>query len=112
MQQFDIIDYKIKRSAFGFLIFAAVILLISISLSLFSKPEKLVLDGRIDINTATVASLTRLPGIGEKLAQKIVDYRAANSEDDAKPFICVDDLTKVNGIGIKKAKQISEYITY
>lgn len=33
------------------------------------------IEGRINPNTATWMSMARLPGIGEKLAQAIVDYR-------------------------------------
>ena len=113
MQQIDIIDYKIKRSAFVFLISVAALASISILFSLFCQPtDKLVLDGRIDINSATAASMTRLPGIGDKLAQKIVDYRYSQLAEGLKPFSCVEDLAKVNGIGDKKAKQISEYVKF
>lgn len=50
---------------------------------------------RIDINTASVAELATLPGIGESKAKAIVEYRAAD------PFHAVEDLKKVKGIGDK-----------
>jgi competence protein ComEA len=50
---------------------------------------------RIDINSASVAELATLPGIGEAKAKAIVEYRAAD------PFKTVDDLKKVKGIGDK-----------
>ncbi|MCF3097862.1 helix-hairpin-helix domain-containing protein [Aeromonas australiensis] len=51
-------------------------------------------DGKLNLNTATLAELTNLKGIGDKKAQAIVDYR----EQQGK-FTSVDQLADVNGIG-------------
>ena len=48
----------------------------------------------LDLNTATAEELTALPGIGEALAQRIVDYREAHG-----PFEAVEDIMNVSGIG-------------
>ena len=48
----------------------------------------------VDVNTADVAALMTLPGIGPALAQRIVDDRAANG-----PYKSVEDLARVKGIG-------------
>jgi competence protein ComEA len=50
--------------------------------------------GVLDLNTATVADLDALPGIGPVLAQRIVDHRTAHG-----PFTSVDQLDDVSGIG-------------
>ncbi|QSR48894.1 ComEA family DNA-binding protein [Aeromonas veronii] len=50
--------------------------------------------GKVDINTATLAELTSLKGIGDKKAQAIVDYREKQGK-----FTSVDQLADVNGIG-------------
>jgi competence protein ComEA len=50
--------------------------------------------GLLDLNTATVADLDALPGIGPVLAQRIVDHRTAHG-----PFSSVDQLDDVSGIG-------------
>lgn len=50
--------------------------------------------GLLDLNTATLADLDALPGIGPVLAQRILDWRAANGD-----FTNVDELGEVTGIG-------------
>jgi competence protein ComEA len=62
--------------------------------------------GKININTATVEDLDKLPGIGPALAQRIVDYRKAYG-----PFKKIDDLKNVTGIGDKLFEQIKNLIT-
>lgn len=63
-------------------------------------------DGKVNINTATAAQLEELPGIGEVIAQRIVDYRTQHG-----PFKTVRDLLKVEGIGQKKFESIEDYVT-
>jgi competence protein ComEA len=60
----------------------------------------------VNINTADVALLDQLPGIGPTVAQKIVDYRKENG-----PFIRVDDLLKIPGIGPSTMDEIRGLIT-
>lgn len=58
----------------------------------------------ININTASVEELTRLKGIGEKIAARIVEYR------QEKPFEKIEDIMNVSGIGEKKFEDIREMI--
>jgi competence protein ComEA len=60
----------------------------------------------IDINRAEAWLLETLPGIGEVLAQRIVDYRSENG-----PFKRIEDLLKVSGIGEATFDKIKDYIT-
>ncbi len=39
-----------------------------------------IIEGRVNVNTASAAVLTCIPGIGEDKAQQLVDYRLANSD--------------------------------
>ena len=58
------------------------------------RPDSLLEGETIDVNTADVYDLQRLPGIGEKRAQAIVAYR-----EEHGPFQSVDELDNVSGIG-------------
>ena len=60
----------------------------------------------LDLNTATAAELMELPGIGEKLAERIVAYRAANG-----PFSSVEEIMEVEGIGEGKFADLEGRIT-
>ncbi len=62
--------------------------------------------GPIDLNRASAGQLTRLPGIGPKIARRIVDDR-----NQRGPFKSVDDLTRVKGIGKKTVKKLGPKIT-
>lgn len=58
-----------------------------------AEPEPAT-DAPVNINTADEAALRTLQGVGEVLAQRILDYRAEHGV-----FLTVDELTNVKGIG-------------
>jgi competence protein ComEA len=60
----------------------------------------------INVNTASAAQLEALPGIGEVIAQRIVDYRTQNG-----PFASVDGLLDVSGIGDAILGDIHDLVT-
>ena len=62
--------------------------------------------GTLNINEATAAELRELPGIGETLAARIVEYRTENG-----PFESVEELLAVQGIGPGTLAGFSEYVT-
>lgn len=62
-------------------------------------------EGKLNINTATVQELTVLDGIGEVLAQRIVEYRDTNG-----PFKDISDLLNIKGIGQAKLNGIKDQI--
>ena len=73
----------------------------------FQRSEKKVLpaENSIDINKADLNKLKSLPGIGEKTAQKILDYIKVNGN-----FKKLENLQKVKGIGQAKFNNIKKYI--
>lgn len=62
--------------------------------------------GLININTATAQQLQSLPGIGEVLSQRIIEYRDAHGA-----FQSVGELLNVSGIGEKKLEAIWDLVT-
>lgn len=60
--------------------------------------------GLININTADAAELMKLKGVGEKTAEKIIEYRAQT------PFEKPEDIMNVKGIGEKKFEDIKDHI--
>jgi competence ComEA-like helix-hairpin-helix protein len=62
--------------------------------------------GAIDLNRATAAELTRLPGVGPALARRIVDAR-----DVGGPFARVDELARVRGMSARKVEQLRALVT-
>ncbi len=61
-------------------------------------------DPPINVNTATEAELTQLPGVGPVTAQKIVEARSK------EPFKAPDDLRRVKGIGPKIMDGIRPFV--
>lgn len=60
---------------------------------------------RVNINTAGLVELQNIPGVGEKKAQTIIDYRNKHGA-----FKKVQDLTKVKGIGTKSFQKMKPFI--
>jgi competence protein ComEA len=61
---------------------------------------------KVNINTATVEQLTTLPGVGPKLAARVVEYR-----QKAGSFRSTQELMNVKGIGEKNFAKIEAYLT-
>ena len=53
-------------------------------------------DQKVNINTADVTALTRLKGVGPRLAERIAAFRKSNG-----PFAKAEDLMQVKGVGEK-----------
>lgn len=62
--------------------------------------------GLVNINTADLALLETLPGIGPSTAQKIIEHRDAQG-----PFMDVSEIMNVSGIGQGRFEQIRDFIT-
>lgn len=60
---------------------------------------------KVNINTANLDKLQTLPGIGEAMAKRIIEYREENGK-----FQSIEDIKNVSGIGDSKFEKIKEYI--
>ncbi len=71
-----------------------------------SEELKQKFEKKININLAYSADLQRLPGIGEVMADRIIEYREQYGN-----FKRIDDIMLVKGIGIKKFEKVRDLIT-
>jgi len=62
--------------------------------------------GKINLNTATLAELDSLPGIGATYAQRIIDYR-----NEKGGFKSIDEVKNVKGIGEKTYEKFKDKIS-
>ncbi len=70
-----------------------------------SKKAEALTGPPIDVNSAGIAELQKLPGIGPKMSQRIIDERAK------KPFASVEELRRVSGIGPKTLEKLRPFVT-
>lgn len=63
-------------------------------------------EGKINLNQATKEELMTLSGVGEKKAEKIIEYREENGS-----FKTIEDLKNVNGFGEKSFESLEKYIS-
>ena len=61
---------------------------------------------QVNLNTATVADLQELPGVGAKVAARIVEYRQKQG-----PFKRIEELMNVQGIGEKSFLKLRPQLT-
>ena len=71
-----------------------------------SRPDSLMEGERINVNTAGYYDLMRLPGIGEKRARAILDWR-----EEHGGFSAPEQLIEISGIGEKTLEGLLPYIT-
>ena len=62
--------------------------------------------GKVNINTASAEQLTTLPGVGPKLAARIVEYRQKTGS-----FRATKDLMNVQGIGEKNFAKLETWLS-
>ena len=60
---------------------------------------------KININSADSSELQKIPGVGAKTAEKIINYRSQN------PFSSIEEIKNVDGIGDKKFESMKDYIS-
>ncbi len=68
--------------------------------------KKIIPRGPININRASAKEFDGLAGIGPVIAKRIVEYRRVNG-----PFMAIEDLQKVSGIGSAKFEELKSKIS-
>ncbi|UCG35827.1 MAG: helix-hairpin-helix domain-containing protein [Candidatus Omnitrophota bacterium] len=71
------------------------------------KEEIVLVKEFININSAAIQELEKIPGIGPVMANRIIEYRLKGGA-----FKTIEDLKKVKGIGDKKASIIATHIKF
>lgn len=84
---------------------ALTLVMLSLSAAAIAAEPSGAPAGVVNINTAEASQLSLLPRIGEKAAQRIIDYRTEHG-----PFKKATDLMQVKGIGAKTFAGLSPYI--
>lgn len=69
-------------------------------------PDSASGDGRININTANMDELMRIPGIGESKAGKILEYREEHGR-----FGSTEEIMNISGIGSGNYEKMKDYIS-
>ena len=113
-------DARRERRGEGWLIAAALGLILVAALGIWMNrqpremlaapvhsvcAEALARAERIDVNSAAAGELEALPGVGETLAARIVEWRETHG-----PFLDVEALLEVPGIGEGKLEAMRDCI--
>jgi competence protein ComEA len=94
---------KFGSSVFLLVISAAIVLFIYPA---STSAQKTLPSQPINLNTATIAQLEALPGIGPNTAKSIVDFR-----NHSGPFQRVEDLLAIKSISKSKLEKLRPYVT-
>jgi competence protein ComEA len=110
---------RCKVEAFAYLSALVLSILLGFALITLSGAkdngfEGIVLNGRINPNSAPEVSLVRLPGIGDSKAKAIVAYRSDFVTENGQrlAFVNCNDLQNVKGIGSKTVSSISRWLKF
>ena len=95
----------------GFSLLGLIVILVSMYWMHRQPPLLEASPQRINPNTASMASLVRLPGIGKARAMDIIHYRQ-NKKPDEPVFISAHDLENIRGIGPKTAAALEPWLTF
>lgn len=71
----------------------------------FERGQRRTIRFLVDLNEAQAAELAQIPGVGERLAERIVTHRATRG-----PFRSHDELREVPGIGPKTLQAMRPYL--
>ena len=83
----------------------AVLILVTLLMTLSFSCQPAFALAKINLNTASIEQLVEIPGIGEKTAEKIIEYRKQHK------FKTVDEVVNVKGVGEKTLAKIRDQLT-
>lgn len=86
-------------------VMAVVALALAVMFAAPAWAAKKIVSGVVNLNTASAAQLDLLPGVGEKAAKRIIEYRSK------RPFKRVEEIVKVKGFGKKKFEKMKPFVT-
>jgi competence protein ComEA len=92
------------KGRFSRLAFAAALLVVVGLVCAAPVVAKPAPTGKVNLNSASAQQLTTLPGVGEKLAARIIEYRQKSA------FRSIQELINVKGIGEKNFAKLQPYI--
>jgi len=96
-----------RRVRFGAVIILAALLAVPAALADQAQaPAKSAPATLVNINTASADQLEGLPGVGSKMAARIVEYRQKNGG-----FKKIEELMNVRGIGEKAFLKMKSHLT-
>jgi competence protein ComEA len=84
----------------------ALVLAMGLSSGVALAAAKAAPAGKVNINSASAQQLTALPGVGEKLAARIVEYRQKSGG-----FKSVQEIMNVQGVGEKNFAKLQPFLT-
>lgn len=94
------------RKSLHILTFALLLAMSTVAMADAEPGGSTAAAGVVNINTASASELALLPRVGEKGAQRIIDYRQEHG-----PFKKPADLMQVKGVGAKTFELMQPYLT-
>jgi comEA protein len=94
-------NVMVKGMVFNVIVLFAIGFFLAAQTQAANAPEE-----KININTASISELQKLPQIGEVVAQRIIDYREKHGK-----FEKIEEIMKIKGIGEKTFLKLKELIT-
>jgi competence protein ComEA len=93
---------------FFILLLSSVLMTTSANFAIADTPKSKISQQymtKVNLNTASLEQLVSLPGVGEKKAAAIIEYRTKNGK-----FKSVDDLVNVKGVGKKMLEKLKDQV--
>jgi len=81
---------------------AMVLLFATLTCGLYAADEN---EGKLNLNAATIEQLSKIPGLNQEMAKKIIELRKENGE-----FIDMEELLDIQGIDNQLLRQLKKHL--